>query len=234
MTTILLLLVASAALVALALLRRRSVSRRLSRLRGPAPGRNPRVFLAAAAGLAVVALIGHWWAVPAGLAVGIGVDRFLRRREPAEVRAARMRAMADLPLGADLLAAALRAGAPVDRAVSAVAAALGGPLGKCLDRVGRSLRLGAEPPEAWAHLASVPGAHRLVAAAVRSSSSGGALARAFTRIADDLRGDRAVAVEAAAHRAGVLIVLPLGLCFLPAFVLAGLVPVVVAVLGDVL
>ena len=39
---------------------------------------------------------------------------------------------------------------------------------------------------------------------------------------------------AAARRSGVLIVLPLGLCFLPAFVLAGLVPVVVAVLGDVL
>ncbi|MEU8614146.1 secretion system protein, partial [Actinoplanes sp. NPDC048791] len=57
---------------------------------------------------------------------------------------------------------------------------------------------------------------------------------ALTRLADDLRGDRSVAVEAAAHRAGVLIVLPLGLCFLPAFVLAGLVPVVVAVLGDVL
>lgn len=40
--------------------------------------------------------------------------------------------------------------------------------------------------------------------------------------------------EASARRAGVLIVLPLGLCFLPAFILAGLVPVIVAVLGDVL
>ena len=39
---------------------------------------------------------------------------------------------------------------------------------------------------------------------------------------------------AAARTAGVLVVLPLGLCFLPAFVLAGLVPVVVAVVGDVL
>ncbi|HEU4425315.1 MAG TPA: type II secretion system F family protein, partial [Pilimelia sp.] len=66
------------------------------------------------------------------------------------------------------------------------------------------------------------------------STSGGALAGAFTRVADDLRADRAVAAEAAARRAGVLIVLPLGLCFLPAFVLAGLVPVIVAVLGDVL
>ena len=43
-----------------------------------------------------------------------------------------------------------------------------------------------------------------------------------------------LASEAAARRAGVLIVLPLGLCFLPAFILAGLVPVLVAVLRDVL
>ena len=226
-----------AGLLGLSLIQRRAVRRRLLRLgrpgKGPA-GRHRRIVIAAAAGLAVVAVIGHWWAVPFGIGAGVGVDQFLRRREPADVRAARLRAVTDLPLGADLLAAVLRAGAPVDRAVSAVADALGGPLGERLDRVGRSLRLGAEPPEAWAHLADVPGADRLVAAAVRSSTSGGALAGALTRLADDLRGDRSVAVEAAAHRAGVLIVLPLGLCFLPAFVLAGLVPVVVAVLGDVL
>ena len=234
---IVLTLAGLAALLALSLARRHAVRRRLFRLGRPvkdSAGRHPRIVIAAAAGLAVVAVIGHWWAVPFGIGAGVGVDRFLRRREPADVRAARLRAVTDLPLGADLLAAVLRAGAPVDRAVSAVADALSGPLGERLDRVGRSLRLGAEPPEAWAHLADVPGADRLVAAAVRSSASGGALAGALTRLADDLRGDRSVAVEAAAHRAGVLIVLPLGLCFLPAFVLAGLVPVVVAVLGDVL
>jgi pilus assembly protein TadC len=160
--------------------------------------------------------------------------RFRRRREPAGVGRDRLAATADLPLGADLLAAALRAGAPVDRAAAAVADALGGPLGDRLARTARSLRLGAGPPEAWAHLSDVPGAGRLVAAAVRSSASGGALAGALGRLADDLRSDRRVAAEAAARRAGVLIVLPLGLCFLPAFLLAGLVPVIVAVLGDVL
>ncbi|MEV4637891.1 type II secretion system F family protein [Actinoplanes sp. NPDC049548] len=198
----------------------------------------------------------------------------MKKQEPAAVRAARISAQADLPLSADLLAAALRAGTPVDGAVSAVAEALGGPLGERLARIARSLRLGADPPEAWAHLTGLPGrpsgglpsglsdgsfggrsagfpgglptgpsagfpgglpgAERLVAAAVRSSASGGALAGAFTRIADDLRADRAVAAEAAARRAGVLIVLPLGLCFLPAFLLAGLFPVLIAVLGDVL
>jgi pilus assembly protein TadC len=96
------------------------------------------------------------------------------------------------------------------------------------------MRLGAPPDEAWAHLAPVAGADRLIRAAVRSHQSGTALAGALSRVADDLRADRATATEAAARRAGVLIVLPLGLCFLPAFVLAGLVPVIVAVLGDVL
>jgi len=127
----------------------------------------------------------------------------------------------------------LRAGAPIDRAAAAVADALGGPLGVRLQRTARSLRLGAEPAEAWQHLAGVDGADRLIAAAVRSSASGGALAGALGRLADDLRADRALAVEAAAQRAAVLVVLPLGLCFLPAFLLVGVVPVLIGLLGDV-
>ncbi len=210
---------------------------RLARLRAgestPSP-RDSSLLLGVVAGLAVIALIGRWWGVPAGIAAGAAVTRGLRRRPSPEVLKARRRATSDLPLGADLLAAALRAGAPVDRAAAAVADALGGPLGERLTRTARSLRLGAGPAEAWAHLSDVPGAGRLVAAAVRSSASGGALAGALGRLADDLRSDRRFAAEAAARRAGVLIVLPLGLCFLPAFLLAGLVPVIVAVLGDVL
>jgi pilus assembly protein TadC len=210
---------------------------RLARLRAaePTPSRRDSpLLLGVVAGLAVTVLIGRWWGVPAGIGVGVAVTRGLRRRPPPAVLKARRQATADLPLGADLLAAALRAGAPVDRAAAAVADALGGPLGERLARTARSLRLGAGPAEAWAHLSDVPGAGRLVAAAVRSSASGGALAGALGRLADDLRSDRRVAAEAAARRAGVLIVLPLGLCFLPAFLLAGLVPVIVAVLGDVL
>lgn len=213
------------------------VARRLTNLGGPAPLRRPREagpIVAVAAGAAAALVVGGWWGVPVGLTTGLGVHRLLSRMEPATVRADRLRAIGDLPLAADLLAAALRAGAPVDRAASAVAEALGGPLGERLGRTARSLRLGGAPAEAWEHLSGVAGAERLVAAAVRSSASGGALAGALVRLADDLRADRTAAVEAAARRAGVLIVLPLGLCFLPAFVLAGLVPVVVAVLGDVL
>ncbi|MFE9202681.1 type II secretion system F family protein [Micromonospora sp. NPDC007230] len=215
--------------------------RRLRRLapRATARRRPPwwpdRIRLGAAlAGLAVLIVLGGWAGLFVGPLAGLAADRLLRRIEPRAVRDRRLRETADLPLAADLLAAALRAGAPVDRSVLAVAEALGGPLGDRLGRVGRTLELGGTAAEGWAHLHPVSGAERLVAAAVRSSNSGAALAGALTRLADDLRSDRATAAEAAARRAGVLIVLPLGLCFLPAFILAGLVPVIVAVLGDVL
>lgn len=226
-----------ALLVAIPIAARSASGHRLTRVARigarPRTRHRPALF-AVAVGLAVAGVIGRWWAIPVGVLVGLGTRQVLRRRQPAEVRAARRRAVADLPLCAEFLAAALRAGAPVDRAAAAVADALGGPLGERLEQTARSLRMGAGPAEAWAHVADVPGASRLAAVAVRSSTSGGALAGALIRLGDDLRSDRSVAAEAAARRAGVLIVLPLGLCFLPAFLLAGLVPVVVAVLGDVL
>ncbi|WP_089154526.1 type II secretion system F family protein [Micromonospora sp. NBS 11-29] len=190
--------------------------------------------VAVLAGTAASLLLGGWAGLLAGLLAGVAADRLLRRIEPRAVRDRRLRETADLPLAADLLAAALRAGAPVDRSALAVAEALGGPLADRLGRVGRTLGLGGSATEAWAHLRPVLGAESLVGAAIRSSNSGAALAGALTRLADDLRAERSTAAEASARRAGVLIVLPLGLCFLPAFILAGLVPVIVAVLGDVL
>jgi Flp pilus assembly protein TadB len=188
----------------------------------------------AAVGLVAVTLVGGWSGAAAGVLVAVGLGPLLRRVEPAAVRRRRRREEADLPLAADLLAAVLRSGAPVDRAATAVAEALGGPLGDRLARVGRTLRLGGDTEEAWSHLGSGEAARRLATLALRSSASGAALARGLVGLAGDLRADRLTSAEAAARRAGVLIVLPLGLCFLPAFILAGLLPVIVAVLGDVL
>ncbi|MGU3409991.1 type II secretion system F family protein [Microbacterium sp. M1A1_1b] len=50
--------------------------------------------------------------------------------------------------------------------------------------------------------------------------------------AEDLRDDVAAASLAAAERLGVRLVVPLGVCVLPAFVLVGVVPVVVALLSS--
>jgi tight adherence protein B len=50
--------------------------------------------------------------------------------------------------------------------------------------------------------------------------------------ADDVRDDVAADALAAAERLGVRLVLPLGTCVLPAFVLVGVVPVVVGILSS--
>jgi pilus assembly protein TadC len=188
--------------------------------------------------LALVQLVGGWagalLGVVLGPILGVAASRWLARQPSRRIVAEERKVAADLPFAADLLAAALRAGASPDVAAGCVASAVGGPVGQRLDRVERALRLGSPADRAWSYLGRADGAARIVQAAVRSQHSGAAFAGALQRLADDLRADRLIAADAAARRAGVLIVLPLGLCFLPAFVLAGLVPVVVAVLGDVL
>jgi Type II secretion system (T2SS), protein F len=179
-------------------------------------------------------VIADAWGAGIGAALGVAAARWLPRPVSPEVRAVRARANADLPFAADLMAAALQAGATPEGAVRLVGQAIAGPLGLRLSRVERALRLGAPAVEAWGYLGDVEGAARVLRAADRSGHSGAGFAGALHRVAEDLRADRLLAAEAAARRAGVLIVLPLGLCFLPAFVLTGLGPVIVAVLGGVL
>jgi pilus assembly protein TadC len=210
------------------------------------PNRRVRVIAIAVVVATAVALVIEGVAgVVIGLVAGGVGYRWLSRQRSREEVAEDQRVATDLPFAADLLAAALRAGAAPDVAARCTGKALGGPLGERLLRVDRALRLGAPADEAWGYLGiatgageaprePVDGVRRLVHAAVRSQHSGAAFAGSLQRVADDLRADRLIAADAAGRRAGVLIVLPLGLCFLPAFVLAGLVPVIVAVLGDVL
>ena len=189
---------------------------------------------AVAAGLAMAVLFGWPYGPVVGLATIAIAEVALRRRAP-EARARDLRrAAVDLPIATDLLGAALLAGTPPESAARVVGTAIGGALGDRLVSCAEELRQGTAPAQAWRYLTDLPGGERLVRAAVRSADSGAALTGALARVADDLRSARDAVAEARARRVGVFAVLPLGLCFLPAFVLAGVVPVVVAVLGDVL
>jgi pilus assembly protein TadC len=189
--------------------------------------------LAAALGLLAALAVGGVAGGAVGAAIVVVAYRGLRRGRLAGAKEDE-RLRADLPFVADLLAAALRAGAAPDVAARCVSAALPGPTGERLARVARALGLGASAEEAWAFLGEAGAARRIVQAAARSQHSGAAFAAALHRVAEDLRAEWLVEADAAGRRNAVLIVLPLGLCFLPAFVLAGVVPVIVAVLGDVL
>lgn len=136
--------------------------------------------------------------------------------------------------GYDLLAACLRSGMPVGLAAAAVAPTSPEPLGGALDSAASLLALGAEPGVAWARAAADPDTEVLARIARRSAHSGASLAAAVAELA----AERRVAVEdrgvASAERAGVLVGGPLGLCFLPAFLCLGIVPVVVGLASRVL
>lgn len=157
-----------------------------------------------------------------------------------EPRARPTRQVAD-PLGTsgtlDLFAACLRAGLPAAAAAGAVAAGAGEPLGSVLRRAAELLALGADPVTAWEQAAagcSDDGVMALARMARRSARSGAGLATAVGELAEQRRGAVEDAAAARAERAGVLIGGPLGLCFLPAFVCLGIVPVVIGLASHVL
>jgi pilus assembly protein TadC len=136
----------------------------------------------------------------------------------------------------DVLAACLRSGMAVSTAASAAAPSAPAALARVLSRAADLLALGAEPATAWTNPMESADHHvdALLRLARRSASSGAALAQGVTELADQSRHEAATAASAAAERASVLIAGPLGLCYLPAFVCLGIVPVVAGLAGDVL
>jgi pilus assembly protein TadC len=158
-------------------------------------------------------------------------------RRPAGPRADPLAAASTL----EVLAACLRSGMAVSTAAGAVAPSAPPNLAQILQRASDLLALGADPASAWS--GPDPGArgHRtddhaeaLLRLARRSASSGAALAQGVAELAAQTRDEAADAARAAAERASVLIAGPLGLCYLPAFLCLGIVPVVAGLAGDVL
>ncbi|MEV0677299.1 type II secretion system F family protein [Actinosynnema sp. NPDC050436] len=138
-----------------------------------------------------------------------------------------------LPATWDLLAAALRAGLPVAAAVQAVVAGAPPGPGAALRKVGDLLALGADSVTAWAAALDHPDTAALARAARRSARSGAALAGAVADLAADLRARADDRAEARAQRAAVSVAGPLALCFLPAFLCLGVLPVVIGLAGRV-
>lgn len=190
--------------------------------------------VAVLAGIATAVVLGGSFGMLAGAGVGLACARLLARAEPRAARERRARLVADLPIAIDLMAACLRGGSSWVESVEAVATALGGPLGAELRRVAAQVRLGADPVSTWLTLADEPALAALARAAARASDSGSALAPTLTRLARDQRRAARAAASTRAHAVGARAVAPLGLCFLPAFVLIGIVPAVAGIAAQVL
>lgn len=197
-------------------------------------GSRRRLVAVAVAGASVAVTLGGGLGVVLGVLAAVGGYLALGRLEPRTVRQRREQVARDLPAAASLLGAAVSAGATPVAAIEVVAMAVGGPLGDDLQRLAASARLGGDLMAG----SNVSGAGAPVAPLVRvitrSVHTGAPLAAALDRLAADLQAQRRLQVERRARSVGVRAAAPLGLCFLPGFLLVGVVPVVAGIASTVL
>lgn len=158
--------------------------------------------------------------------------RVVPEPEPASVAVRGPLTAADVASAMVLLAVALRSGCGVVEAVEAVARVSEGRVHSDLVRVAAAYRWGVDAGRAWT-LADPgwSGVARALGVAERAGVPPSAL---LVDGAGDLRRDELAALDVAGARVGVRMVLPLGLAFLPAFCLTSVVPLVVALAGQVL
>ncbi len=209
------------------------------RLRAPrSPGRERRPVLAgssarigvsALAGLAVGIVMGGAVGVVVGAGVLVLCVRLLGRLVVSGA-ADEQELGRQAPEAAELLAACLASGATLESAGAAVAAACPEPLSGLLSGMVAQLRLGASPEQALAGLAAATPTAAIARAVQRSLASGAPLAVALELCAEELRDRRRAALETRARQVAVRSVAPLGVCFLPAFLLLGVVPLVAGLL----
>lgn len=159
-------------------------------------------------------------------------------RVPEAMLARRARALSEaarvaLPDALDLLAACALAGMSIDGALRTVAPDIEGSLGGALRETVRAIDIGMPRRAAYRVLverAPIPDVKALVRALERAERYGTPLASALVAQARDVRGRRRAAAEEAARAAPVRMLFPLVVCFLPAFVLLSVAPVVLTAL----
>jgi tight adherence protein C len=155
----------------------------------------------------------------------LSLQRRARERDE-EVRAA-------LPDALDLMAACALAGMGIDRALRTVAGETTGQLGRALGEMARGLDAGmprAAAYETLANSAPSPEVRSLVRALRRAERYGTPIAPALVAQAREVRARRRASAEEAARAAPVRMLFPLVLCFLPAFILLTVAPIVLTAL----
>lgn len=138
--------------------------------------------------------------------------------------------LTDIADATDLLALALSAGGNVPDALESVARVSPQAVAQDLRRVGAALRWGRDMREAWGFVGSGWSATGI--ALVVSTRCGAPASEALGNAAARVREHEARRLESAAARAGVLLVLPLGAFFLPAFIATSIVPILLVLLGE--
>lgn len=204
-------------------LRRRRIFHLETGRKSPLP--SPAAATAVLAVLASLVVFG----TPTGILVAVAAApisaRLVGRLESGSVRRRRLQIARQLPGAIDLLVAVLDAGRPPVDAFALVGRATAGPLGTELALIAGRLSVAGDERAVWEGLK--PEFAALGRAFRRASRSGMPVGRILGRLADELRRERRATNQERARSVAVATAAPLGLCFLPAFFLIGIVPAVV-------
>ena len=130
------------------------------------------------------------------------------------------------PIVAELLGTAIAAGATIPEALTVVFRVTEEPIRSQLEVTLSAIELGADPYTAWSPWLDEPGLSPIAHAIIRSQHSGAPVSAVLDAAASDMRRVYRDEVESRARAAGVRAVAPLALCYLPAYLLVGVVPVV--------
>ncbi len=178
------------------------------------------------------AMVGGVVGMAVAVACGVTVWVVLGRTEDPAVVRRREELVEDLPTGVDLLGSCLDAGAAPESALVSVSAALGGPVGEEFLAIHHRLDVGVDPAQVWRSVAQHPQLAPLGRAIGRAHETGASVGRAVHQLAQELRDRARADVETRARSIEVKAAAPLGLCLLPAFVVLGVVPMVVGVFSS--
>jgi Flp pilus assembly protein TadB len=188
-----------------------------------------RPVLVAAAFLGAWTFLGGPVGVAAGAAGATFAWRVLGRAESPAERRRREELERDLPTAVHLLGACLAAGAATHSALGTVADSLPGAVADELLLVRHRLALGVDPVTVWHDLAAHPQLRPLGRSLERAHVSGASVRETVEALASELAAQSLARTDALARSVEVRAAAPLGACFLPAFLLLGVVPMVVGV-----
>lgn len=189
-----------------------------------------------AAGVALVAAL--LLPVPVGLLLGGGAAVFCYRfwhllsPDPGEVE--RQELQRHAPLALRMAVMGLLAGRDISASVSLAAEFM--PVGPCRSRLARTsslLQMGAPAAQAWAWTQGMSPWDDVGSVCMRSERNGVPVAPLLGDLLAQVRREERGRARTRAKSVGVKTVLPLGLCFLPAFVLISVVPIVAGLMEQI-
>ncbi|MCL2782984.1 MAG: type II secretion system F family protein [Propionibacteriaceae bacterium] len=192
----------------------------------------PLYFAGAVAGAGLGwAVIGGGFVPVIGAAVGTAAAVWLQRRVPSQDAARQRQLVAEFPLVLGFLAAVVESGAPVRFAAEAVADVADAENAQRLRNVLARCDVGFTDAEAWRTLADDPVWGDVARELARCVITGAATGEVLRTTATQARKTAAAAAITQARSVGVASTLPLVCCFLPAFLLVGVVPIIGGLIG---